>query len=147
MTRVRCVLGWAAILVATSGCATHSPHDRAPAADRNLLTQEDLREYQFATVFEAIEALRAHWLRERGPDSFSAPGHVQVYLDDSRLGGVEALRTLPLANVLLIRHVDGIVAAARWGLAHGHGCSLVATRPWLSPPGEVRDSNADSRAR
>jgi len=103
MTRVRCVLGWAAILVATSGCATHSPHDRAPAADRNLLTQEDLREYQFATVFDAIEALRSHWLRERGPDSFSTPGHVQVYLDDSRLGGVEALRTLPLANVLYIR--------------------------------------------
>ena len=128
MTRVRCVLGWAAILVATSGCAAHSAHDRAPPADRNLLTQEDLREYGFATVFDAIEALRSHWLRERGPDSFSTPGHVQVYLDDSRLGGVEALRTLPLTNVLYIRHVNGVDAAARWGLDHGQGVILVSTR-------------------
>src|SRR2546430_1088385 len=130
MTRLRHLLRWAAILAATSGCAAHSPRDRAPApaADRNLLTQEDLREYRFATVFDAIEALRSHWLRERGPDSFSTPGHVQVYLDDSRLGGVEALRTLPLTNVLYIRHVNGVDAAARWGLDHGQGVILVSTR-------------------
>jgi hypothetical protein len=128
MTRLRHVLGWAAILVATSGCAAHSRHDRAPSADRNLLTQEDLREHRFATVFDAIEALRSHWLRERGPDSFSTPGQVQVYLDDSRLGGVEALRALPLANVLYIRHVNGVDAAARWGLDHGQGVILVSTR-------------------
>jgi hypothetical protein len=128
MTRLRHVLGWAAILVATSGCAAHSAHDRGPPADRNLLTQEDLREHRFATAFDAIEALRSHWLRERGPDSFSTPGHVQVYLDDSRLGGVEALRTLPLTNVLYIRHVSGIDAAARWGLDHGQGVILVSTR-------------------
>jgi len=129
MTRWCVVLGWAAILVATAGCSARSPHGTTLRADRDLLTQEELREHRFSTVFEAIEALRAHWLRERGPDSFTAPGHVQVYLDDSRLGGVEALRTLPLANVLFIRHVDGIVAAARWGLDHGHGVILVATRP------------------
>src|SRR5438094_9805835 len=107
MTRLRRVLGWAAILLATSGCAAHSPHDRSPAADRNLLTQEELRDYQFATVFDAIEALRSHWLRERGPDSCATPGHVQVYLVDSLLGGVVALSTLPLANVQYSRHVTG----------------------------------------
>ena len=126
--RLRVVLGWAAILFAASACAARPPRDTTLAADRNLLTQEDLREHGFATVFDAIEALRSHWLRERGPDSFSSPGHVQVYLDDSRLGGVEALRTLPLANVLYIRHVNGVDAAARWGLDHGQGVILVSTR-------------------
>jgi len=76
----------------------------------------------------AIEALRSNWLRERGPDSFSTPGHVQVYLDDSRVGGVETLRMLSLANVLFIRHVNGVDAAARWGLDHGQGVILVSTR-------------------
>jgi len=128
MTRLRCVLGWAAILVATAGCAARSPHDSVPPADRDLLTQEDLREHRFSTVFEAIEALRSNWLRERGPDSFSTPGHVQVYLDDSRVGGVETLRMLSLANVLFIRHVNGVDAAARWGLDHGQGVILVSTR-------------------
>src|SRR2546427_682938 len=51
MTRLRCVLGWAAILVATAGCAARSPHDSVPPADRDLLTQEDLREHRFSTVF------------------------------------------------------------------------------------------------
>src|SRR5205809_6724387 len=108
MTRLRRVLGWAAILLATSGCAAHSPHDRSPAADRNLLTQEELRDYQFATVFDAIEALRSPWLRERGPDSFSTPRHVQVYLDDSRLRRVGALRTLPPADRPVIPPVHGV---------------------------------------
>jgi len=54
---------------------------------------------------------------------------VQVYLDDSRLGGVDALRNLSLANVVYIRHIDGVDAAARWGLDHGNGVILVATHP------------------
>src|SRR2546429_4955207 len=85
MTRWCVVLGWAAILVATAGCSARSPHGTTLRADRDLLTQEELREHRFSTVFEAIEALRAHWLRERGPDSFSAPGHVQVDRKSTRL--------------------------------------------------------------
>jgi hypothetical protein len=54
---------------------------------------------------------------------------VQVYLDDTRLGGVETLRTLSTANVVFIRHVNGIDAAARWGLDHGQGVILISTRP------------------
>src|SRR2546430_16803222 len=129
MTRWCVVLGGAATLVATAGCSARSPHGTTLRADRDLLTQEELREHRFSTVYEAIEALRSHWLRERGPDSFSAPGHVQVYLDDSRLGGVEALRNLSLANVVYIRHIDGVYADARLGLDHGHGVILLATNP------------------
>jgi hypothetical protein len=129
MARVRLVAAWAVLLFAASRCAAHAPRDRPAALARDRLTQEDFLGHGFSTVFEAIDALRSQWLRERGPDSFSKPGHVQVYLDDSRLGGVEALRDLPLTNVLFIRHVDGVEAAARWGLDHGNGVIVVATRP------------------
>jgi len=131
MAHLRVLVGWATLLFTAWACANRSPHDSAHPSpgDRNLLTQAELLKHDFSTVYEAIEALRSHWLRERGPDSFSAPGHVQVYLDDSRLGGVEALRNLSLANVVYIRHIDGVDAAARWGLDHGNGVILVATHP------------------
>ncbi len=129
MTRASVVLASALIVFTASACAAtaRAPEDSGVRPDRNLLTGDELRDHEFSTVFEAVEALRPHWLRERGPDSFSSPSHVQAYLDDSRLGGVETLRALPITNVLFIRHIDGIEATARWGLDHGNGAIFVAT--------------------
>src|SRR5437879_12463512 len=103
MTRWCVVLGWAAILVATAGCSARSPHGTTLRADRDLLTQAELREHRFSTVFEAIEALRAHWLRERGPDSFSAPGAVQASPPDPRRAPAKPRRPRPPATVPLLR--------------------------------------------
>jgi len=113
----------------TAACSVRAPSDGSVRTDRDVLTQEQLREHHFASAYEAVQALRSTWLETRGTDSFLAPSQVLVYLDDTRLGGVEALRTIELANVLYIRHLDGITASARWGLGHGQGVILVSTRP------------------
>jgi hypothetical protein len=55
-------------------------------------------------------------------------GAVQVYVDDNHLGGLEALRTIRVASVAVIRHLDGIQAGARYGRGHGQGVILVTTR-------------------
>ena len=121
-----------ACLVAS--CTARAPGELTPGAspgihpDHNLLTEQQLREHHFVTAYEAVAALRSSWLETRGPDSFTSPSQVLVYLDESRLGGVETLRALPMTNVLSIRYIDGIAASARWGLDHGQGVILVSTR-------------------
>jgi hypothetical protein len=125
MTRLRFVLACAVILLAASGCAGGSPQGStppSPQADRNLITRAELSQREFSSVYAAIEALHPNWLALRGPVNT-----VEVYLDGQHLGGVETLFTIPVPSVESIRHMDGIEAAARYGVGHDQGAILVTT--------------------
>jgi hypothetical protein len=125
MTRLRLVTVRAVILLAASGCGGPSSHDNArpfPQSNRNFISEDELNQRQFSSVYAAIEALRTNWLTLRGPE-----GQVQVYLDGQYLGGVGMLRSIPVRNVESIQHLDGIEAAARYGLNHDQGAILVST--------------------
>jgi hypothetical protein len=91
--------------------------------DRNTLTSEEFNQRQFNSAFEAIETLRPSWLNRRGPSDV-----VQVYVDEIHLGGPGELRTIRLPSVAVFRHLDGIQAAARYGMGHDGGAILVTTR-------------------
>jgi hypothetical protein len=120
------ILGFA--LAATS-CGTHASGEPRPRMDRNLITQEQMRDGGFNNAFDAVQALRPNWLTTRGTDSFRSPGQVQVYVNDTRMGGVNTLREFGVGEVTYIRYFDGVDATARWGLDHGHGAIYVSTRP------------------
>jgi hypothetical protein len=117
----------AAILVAAA--CTSSRIAPRPAVDRNLLVQEQFADHGFNTAYDVIESMRSNWLAARGPDSFTTPSQVQVYLDGTRVGGVDMLRTIDLRPVTYMRFFDGVAATARWGLDHGAGAIYVSTHP------------------
>ncbi len=122
------------LLVLLSACAASSSPASAPApGDRNTLTEAELSSGDFANAYEAVETLRPNWLRTRGVDSFGDHTEVQVYMGNSRLGGVETLRTIELMGIVYIRYFDGLEASARWGLNHGEGAILVSMRPGRGP--------------
>jgi hypothetical protein len=104
-----------------SACVPHHSARETQAPNRNILTQAQLTKNRYATVYDAVEALRANWLQTRGPDSFQAPTQVRVYLDNTLLGGVQSLRDIVTTTIAFIRYVDGIDATGRWGLDHGAG--------------------------
>jgi hypothetical protein len=124
MTRLRFALACVAILVAGSACGSRSSPGTTPPVDRNRLTAEELNQRSFYSAYEAVEALRPLWLNPR-PGAGDA---VQVYVDENHLGGIEALRTVRIASVALIRYLDGIQAPARYGRGHEGGAILVTTR-------------------
>lgn len=111
----------------TACASSGSDGTRRPGQNRDVLTQEQMREAGYTNVFEAVRALRSNWLTPRGPDSFSNPGQVQVYYDNTRLGGVETLSSIGTAQIAYVRYYDGIAATGRWGLDHGHGVIFVAS--------------------
>ncbi len=118
------------LLALCAGCApAGSSSPSGPRQDRNLLTQEQLRVSGYTTVYAAVEALRSNWLRAKGPDSFTNPTQVQVYIDDNQLGGVETLRAIQVNSISWVRYYDGMTASARWGLGHGQGVIYVSTSP------------------
>ena len=110
-----------------AACATGGPTSR-PTVDHNTLVRDQFADKGYRSVYDAVQSLRPTWLSARGPDSFSTPSEVQVYLDDTRLGGVETLKTLDAQSLAYIRFFDGNAASARWGLGHGAGVIYVSTR-------------------
>jgi hypothetical protein len=109
-------------------CAPRAPSNPTPLPDRDVLTQADLVEHHFATAFEAVEALRPIWMQTRGANTLlTAQAQVVVYLNDTRLGGVDTLKEITTPAIVAIRHFDGRAATARWGLDHGQGVILVTT--------------------
>lgn len=120
-------LGVLVLTAAAAACA--SAGSGGPRVDRNVLTYEQIQATNKQNVFDVVETLRSNWLRPRGRTSLQGQDAVvQVYLDDTRLGGVENMRAISVTPVQYIRWYDGIAATGRWGLDHGAGVIYVSTR-------------------
>ena len=125
------------LFLLSGGCGTRTANTGSGRADRNLITMEQMRERRFTNAYEAVQALHANWLQTKGTDSFNSPSQVQVYVDDTRYGGVETLRTITTNSISYIRYYDGIAATGRWGIDHGQGVIFVSTRPRSNAAAQV----------
>jgi hypothetical protein len=116
-------------LVLAASCASASgANQTSTRRDSNLITREQLTARSFANAYDAVQTLNSNWLVLRGPDSITSPSQIWVYLDENRLGGIETLRTIAVADVTWIRRIDAVAATSRWGLGHGAGVIQVSTR-------------------
>ena len=141
------------MVIGCIGCAGASTGARS-RFDSSVLTHEQLDERNYQNVLEAVQTLRANWLNERGPDSFATPSRIWVYLDNTRLGGVQALSQLPTRSISSVRKVNGIDATARWGIGHSAGVISVMTwdpredsDPRAVTPRDTASARPDSTAR
>src|SRR5438552_432505 len=111
------------------GAGSRAAHEPAPTRSSDVVTLEELSRVATAsTLFEALHALRPAWFR-RNPTTLrpQSEGDVVVYVDQSRLGGPEALRTLQVNAAVAIRHYSASEAEARFGPGHLHGAIQVVT--------------------
>jgi lysophospholipase L1-like esterase len=109
------------------GCAGRSRDGRPPRIDRTVLAREQMLKARYNNVYDAVAAMRPNWLRPRGPESFTVPTVVWVYLDEQRLGDVETLRNIQTSQVSTVRFYDGPSATGRWGVGHNAGVIHVST--------------------
>jgi hypothetical protein len=81
-----------------------------------------------SSLFEPLHVLRPTWfLRNPSTPRPAKEGDIVVYLDQSRLGGPESLRTIQVGAVTVVRHYSASEAEARFGLGHLHGAIQVVT--------------------
>ncbi len=98
----------------------------------NLISQAEITEGSDAGVrdlHELIGRIRPRWLDVRSERSLRLETLIAVYHNNSRLGGVDALRGYPLTNVTSIRYLDAAQAGLLPGAAGGHieGAIVVST--------------------
>ncbi len=113
-------------IAAVTGCGARQGAG-STRGDRSVITSAQIQEGGFRTALEAVEALRRTWLIER-PDGLRTQREVQVYLDNSRLGGIQALRQISTSDIESIRFIDAATAINRWGVDHSQGVIMVVTR-------------------
>lgn len=124
------VLALALSACASSPAATNSGGEArtqtqsAPRSDRNTLVAADLQAAQASNLYDIIRALRPQWLDAR-PQAGGDP--INVYMDDSRLGGIEVLRTMTITNIRRIRWLDPSAAQGRYGLNNRGGAIAIET--------------------
>jgi len=122
-------LSFLALVVCALSCASApAPMERAPH-DPALITRAEVLELRFANAFDAVQSLHPSWLQTKGSDSFRSVGQVQVYLDETRLGGPETLSSITPTTIYSIRHLRALEATTKWGINHDKGAIIVSTRP------------------
>jgi hypothetical protein len=132
---VAALLGFAIASCAGGG------RSRGPRTSQSELSRAQILEGHYLNAYDAVEALRSHWLRTRGPDSFASPSQVWVYIDGSRLGDVGTLRQVQSSMIESIRWIDGVTATGQWGV--GHSAGVIAVRTFSSRPGPRPPSDGD----
>ena len=115
-----------ALALLLGACATNGASARTGRSD--MIVQEQIAGRGFASAYDAIETIRGGWLRTRGATTLiGTEAEIQVYLDNTRLGGIETLRQIPAVNVAYIQWYNANDATARWGIGHGAGAIFVST--------------------
>jgi hypothetical protein len=126
VARFKRQLLFVAVVTAVTGCGVRQG-TASTRVDRSVITFEQLQEGGYRNALEAVEALRRTWLIER-PDGLTTQREVQVYLDNSRLGGIQALRQVSTNDISSIRYIDAATAINRWGVDHSQGVIMIVTR-------------------
>ena len=119
----------AALMASCSG--TRSGGGAAWIGNQNELTIVQIRESGAQDALEAVQRLRPLWLRTRSPSSVNAPNTVLVYLNDTRLGGIDALRGYPLEGITKLNYLTASEAANKLlgtGTTVVDGAIIISTR-------------------
>jgi hypothetical protein len=103
-------LVWACA-TATSGTSSSRATIRESAPD--YITSVEVTATPVANVYDLINRLRPQWLRTQTGSirSNTRSQVVVVYLDDTRIGDVQSLRTISTSGVASLRYYDAASAA------------------------------------
>lgn len=125
----------ASVVVIGACAATTAGDDGQPRnRDRNLIVAAEIEQLGVRNAYEAVERLRPQWLtvsRGGATSFYSGVNGVLVYHDQTRLGGLEALRNYPTGAITRIKFLDASTAAATLpGIGSGHvaGAIVIETR-------------------
>jgi hypothetical protein len=107
----------------------------AGARDANVITAPELSSSKARNAYEAIHQIRPEMLRTRDPGTvvYFKASQPLVAVDNTLVGGVEVLRTLPTSKVARIEYVNSWAAAKRYGTGFGNGLVLIETRADSEP--------------
>ena len=110
----------ASILAVLAGCASSgrvrpAPSEGAVRSDLKTVSDSELAIATQPDLLAYLQAERPQWLTVRNPGARKGrAGSILVYVDETRLGAVETLRTISPRGVRAIRYYDAAAAQAKF---------------------------------
>jgi predicted small lipoprotein YifL len=93
-------------LVASAACGAPSevpPEDR-PRTRSDRLTEQEIQRTELTNMFDVIQRLQPGWLRS--PRSSGINLDIGVFVDNTRVGGLDFLRQIPASQVTEARYLN-----------------------------------------
>lgn len=120
----------AALASLTVACASARPPAAGATRDPDVITIAELERHADITARQAIERLRPRFLRMRGPSSLQNPDadRLLVYVDNSRIGGIEVLDQIHAFEIREIRYLSAPDATSRYGTGHSGGVIAIVRK-------------------
>ena len=113
---------------------TPAPFMASPGPSRDVLFAPEIVQARVLDTYQAVSQLRPEFLKLREPFlRASRTSTLRVFLDEIDVGGVDALRTIPIDQVTAIRYISATDAQFRWGGEHPQGVILVSTTRIVTP--------------
>ena len=107
---------------------SHRRLPTTPRVNQTLISASELKDAGYYNLYDLIQARRPFWLQAK----FTSGGvraTPEVFIDDRAVGRIEALRGIPLGNVMEIRYFEPSEAAAAFGPQHANGVIRVQSQP------------------
>ncbi|MGI9043788.1 MAG: hypothetical protein ACR2GK_06640 [Gemmatimonadaceae bacterium] len=115
MTRIRWTLIPVVAVLTLAGCASSSSSPtRVTQSSRDKITSVEIQHTSATSALDLVNKLRPQWLRQAGIASIGSGVRTQVtlvYLDGSRIGGLEALRSIPASGITGMEWIPATRAA------------------------------------
>lgn len=104
---------------------------RPLASSNSVITEDEVRASTASNLYEMLQALRPHWLRNRGPtgntDVNLDQQGVRVYVERGLVGDLNALRQITTREVTTVEFLDAAAATYRLGQGNPSGAIVVHT--------------------
>jgi hypothetical protein len=123
-----------------SGTSSGASEPRPVRGSANFISEQEIAQGTYQTALEIVQSLRPQMTRNRSTttsasrstagytDAAAATAGVVVYMDDTRLGEVATLSTIPAQRVKEIRYISASDATTRWGTGHSSGVIQVVMK-------------------
>lgn len=120
------------LLVITAGCATGKVKNAGNDTER--ITLVELNSISVNTAYQAVQRLRPQFLRDRNSVAAITTSQtrtdaeaIAVYVDDAKMGTVDALHQIPALEVYEIRRLSPGEAVQKYGTRQ-RGTVIAVTR-------------------
>lgn len=91
-------------LLLLASCAPAQPGSvRGPRPSADVITREEIRETGMSDLYTIVERLHPNWVRTLGSQGGERVG---VFVDGTLMGGLGALRGIPVRRVVRIRYLN-----------------------------------------
>ena len=110
--RIPRLLAAALLLNAGAACARGSSAsaEGTPRRDAKMVTESELAVATQLNLYDYVAAERPRWLRTASMSTFP----VIVFVEDSRLGGIQTLKTLTTGTVRMLRYYEASAAQQKF---------------------------------